>query len=692
MLLFFKVEDSEWDQLMSYRTDYQNYRRGFAQGARGEITECMTNHYLSNADIERRVIKLFSPAAVGDEDNKKIEDLVDEASREFIEAKNFSTPHVPELEIAARFQKSQMPTDPADVEGYFHDLIRNVVEDGIHTSCPQMIGHMTSALPNFCPMLSKLMVSMNQNVVKTETAKTVTFLEREALAQLHKCLYEDSPAFYAKHVQNPGSMLGLFTNGGTMANVSAMWVARNHSLGPVDDADGKRIFDGVEKTGLPKALRHYGYDDAIVIGSALMHYSMNKAADVLGCGLQALVKIPCDKNYRVDMEAMEARIIQAKANKECIIGLIGICGTTETGAIDPLDDMAALAAKYDIHFHVDAAWGGPCIFSNTHRFKCKGIELADSVTLDGHKQLWLPMGAGMVFFKDPYRCLCVRKTANYIIRKESYDLGKFTIDGSRGGNALFLHANLQLLGLRGYEVLIDRTVRVAQYMARRVLRSRNFELVVKPMMNILLYRWIPASMRDKVWAGELTLDDQKYIDECNRRLQDRQKGEGRTFVSRTTINAPQYDQTPIVALRVVIGNPLTTEKNIDNVLDDQADIIDAGEVTKDFNNEHLFHTEHCADEPPKMANALRQVSSSNGLSSIDETETFNNYWEKVWEQMPRKNRFLFNDDMDLFFDTLSTPDCFLMDQDTKPLVRKESHAPLSESESPRSASAKAQLP
>ena len=105
---------------------------------------------------ERQVVKLFSPS--DDPETQKVENLVDEAGREFIESQTFSTPHVPELEIAARFHKTQMPTEPVDVEGYFHDLVKNVVEDGIHTSCPQMIGHMTSALPNYCPMLSKLMV------------------------------------------------------------------------------------------------------------------------------------------------------------------------------------------------------------------------------------------------------------------------------------------------------------------------------------------------------------------------------------------------------------------------------------------------------------------------------------------------------------------------------------------------------
>jgi len=153
---FFKVEDGEWSTLMEYRKDYQMYRRGFAQGARGEISEVMEKHILSNADVERQVVKLFSPS--DDPETQKVENLVDEAGREFIESQTFSTPHVPELEIAARFHKTQMPTEPVDVEGYFHDLVKNVVEDGIHTSCPQMIGHMTSALPNYCPMLSKLMV------------------------------------------------------------------------------------------------------------------------------------------------------------------------------------------------------------------------------------------------------------------------------------------------------------------------------------------------------------------------------------------------------------------------------------------------------------------------------------------------------------------------------------------------------
>merc|ERR1711912_100091 len=102
---------------------------------------------------------------------------------------------------------------------------------------------------------------------------------------LHRQLYQREDAFYDAEVQNPARALGLMTSGGTLANTSALWIARNRHLQP---AGG---FEGVAKVGFVKAMAHYGYSDAVVIGSALMHYSMNKAVDVLGLGEQSLYKV-----------------------------------------------------------------------------------------------------------------------------------------------------------------------------------------------------------------------------------------------------------------------------------------------------------------------------------------------------------------------------------------------------------------
>merc|ERR1711865_867242 len=136
-----------------------------------------------------------------------------------------------------------------------------------------------------------------------------------------------------------------------------------------------------------------------------------------------------------------------------------------------------------------------------------------------------------------------------------------------------LHANLNILGVQGFRCLVDRTVRIAQYMARCILRSSNFELLVKPMTNILLYRWVPQEFRQESFEGTLSPESNKIVDGCNVRLQDTQKNAGKTFVSRTTIKCPKYNQHPVVGLRVVIGNPPTTEADIDRVFADQTSII-----------------------------------------------------------------------------------------------------------------------
>jgi len=634
------------EEVEEYRLKYQAFRRGEAKGAKNDIRDAAKRYAESSAALENRMLEIFQPTRA-----TPIDAMVDQITHHFVETSNFCTANISEAEIADRFKESKIRDHPEDLSDYMDSLVHDVVNDSIHTSAPQMIGHMTSALPSYMMPLSKLLVAMNQNVVKTETAKTVTFLEREALAKLHRLIYDFDDAFYFEHIQNPKGMLGLFASGGTLANTSALWIARNQKLRASEDG----CFAGVEREGLPRALRYHGYDDMIILGSALMHYSLDKAADLLGVGVRGLVKIPVDTNYQVDLAMMELKILEAIENKTLIAAVIGICGTTETGAIDDLQGMAGLAAKYGLHFHVDAAWGGPCIFSNLHRHKAKGIELADSVTLDGHKQLWLPMGCGMVFLKDPYAVNAVSKTANYIIRKDSYDLGKFTIDGSRGAQAIYLHANLELLGLRGYEVLFERTVRIARYMARCILRSTNFELLVKPMSNILLYRWIPASLRQKAWDATLTDDENEVINEVNRKLQDLQKQRGKTFVSRTTINAPKYNQKPIVGLRVVIGNPLTTEADIDAVFWDQDAIIRSHFISSDVTTspEAIIDRDFGVPYPDAVTGDAKGITS---------------YFDAVWAQMTHVQRFIFDNDIDSFYDAMITPDCFL--EPSKHFVQK----------------------
>ncbi|BDA68762.1 L-2,4-diaminobutyrate decarboxylase [Calothrix sp. PCC 7716] len=496
----------------------------------------------------------------------QIDEIINDFSQNFLIADNANT-NVEIDWVIRNFGNSKIPAQPTDFETYFQSLNENVVAHSIHTSSPQFIGHMTSALPSFVRPLAKLMTAMNQNAVKIETAKALSFCEREALAMMHRQIYNLSDNFYTQHIQNNQSTLGILVSGGTTANITALWCARNKSLG------AKHEFLGIEKEGLTAALNYYGYKGAVVIGSELMHFSFDKAADLMGISTKNLIRVPVDSNNRVNIRVLRQAVADCRQQNLHIIAIVGIAGTTDSGSVDPLEEIAEIAQENNIHFHVDAAWGGPVIFSRKHQHKLAGIEKADSVTIDGHKQLYLPMGIGMVFFRDPHLASSIEKQASYTMRKGSFDLGKRALEGSRPGMALFLHAGLKLIGLNGYEFLIDEGIRKTQYMAARISAMPEFELLAEPDTNLLIYRYIPEQFRDVIANKQLTETNNQFINNFNESLQKMQRQIGRTFISRTTKKTINWDkEISVIAMRAVIANPLTTEGDIEAVLNDQIQI------------------------------------------------------------------------------------------------------------------------
>lgn len=513
---------------------------------------------------EMREMFLVSASATSPE--SQIDERVSEIVREFLSTMKIST-DVDLSTLMDGFKNSRFPLEATEVESYINYLAENVVAHSIHTSSPRFIGHMTAALPYFMRPLGRLLTAMNQNLVKMETAKVLSFYERQTLAMIHRVIYDFPDEFYDHHIQQSSSSLGIMLSGGTLANVTALWCARNTALGPKDD------FKGVEHEGLPAALKFYGYRDAVIIGSALAHYSINKAVGVLGLGTRNLIQVPVDRNNQVDPDALRQTVEECQARKDLIVALIGVAGTTDSGAIDPLPAIGEIARANNLYFHVDAAWGGPLLLSATHRHKLAGIDLADSVTIDGHKQLYAPMGVGMLLLRDPHMAKSIEKHARYIVRAKSIDLGKRALEGSRPAMALFLHAALHILGHRGYEMLVDHGISKTRYLAKRVHELPEFELLIEPPINIVVYRYIPEPWRAKAARKELTELENQSINRINEQLQKIQRQKGLSFVSRTTLETTSYGRgLPIVALRAVIANFLTTEFDIDAVLCEQMEI------------------------------------------------------------------------------------------------------------------------
>lgn len=530
-------------------------------------------------EAEEKMVSLFLPpqhAEFASAEASALTETLNEIEEEFMSNAHVAAPNTAEAELIAFYHGTEMDEEPADVEAYLRDTITPMVEHSVHCCAPTMIGHMTTSLPYYMRPLAKLLTTLHANNVKVETGKASTFVEKQALAMLHRELFHLDEQFYAVDSKRADVALGVVTSGGTIANNTALWIARNRCL----PADGE--FRGCDKQGLVAGLLHHGYRGACFIGSDTMHYSMKKSADVLGIGTEGLRTCPFGADYRVDVGAMREQLILCREQKIAVLAVVGVAGGTETGSIDDLRAIADLAQEFDVHFHVDAAWGGPVIFSEQHKHMTAGIERADTVTLDGHKQLYTPMGCGICFLRDPKHISAVEKTANYIIRKDSYDMGKFTMEGSRPAVSLFLHANLKIMGVKGYGALVDRSIRMVRYMVSALRATGKFETVLDPMTNILLYRYLPeeGGLREAALAGHvLSAEQNAAIDTANISLQNAQKRAGKTFVSRTTIFSP-VQKVRLVGLRVVIANPLTTESDIDNTLADQLAIADSMFCTK----------------------------------------------------------------------------------------------------------------
>ncbi len=486
------------------------------------------------------------------------------------------------VEIEKDFSATSIPEEPLFVSEQTNFLLTKVVAQSVHTASPSFIGHMTSALPYFMIPLSKIMIALNQNLVKTETSKAFTPLERQVLGMLHRLLYGETEAFYQTWLHDSHHQLGAFCSGGTVANITALWAARNGAFG----ADG--TFGGVAREGLFRALRHYRYEGAAVLVSQRGHYSLSKAADLLGIGREQIVAIETDDCNRIRTDVLVAKIAQLKAAKIRPFALVGIAGTTETGNIDPLDELADIAAAEGLHFHVDAAWGGPAIFSRQHRHKLKGIERADSVTIDAHKQLYVPMGVGLVLFRDPRALSSIEHHAQYIIRQGSKDLGSNTLEGSRPGMAMLVHSGLNIIGRRGYEMLIDQGIAKARAFASMIEAADDFELVTAPELNILTYRWLPATVKALLAGADAgtRIEANKVLNDITRQLQKNQREQGRAFVSRTQLTPHKYDKQPLVVFRTVLANPLTTVETLKDVLDEQRQLAQAQQLKKPIDQLH----------------------------------------------------------------------------------------------------------
>lgn len=368
---------------------------------------------------------------------------------------------------------------------------------------------------------------LNQGVDIWHGAPSATFVEEEVIGWLRAL------------VGFPEDSFGVLTSGGAMANLMAMAVARDRHLGR----------DGAKK---PRAAE---LEDAAVYAGDQAHFSIARALDLLGFPADALRIVPTDADFHLLPGDLEDAIERDIADGARPFAVVAVAGTTNTGAVDPIRDLAAVARHHGLWFHVDAAYGGAARLSRRDADRVAGLELADSVTLDPHKWFFQPYDIGGLLVRNGEDLLgTFRCSPEYLrtVHDEPLDWFQHSMEGTRRFRGLKLWMAWKHLGTAGLGQLIEQTNDLAAYLAHRCNEDPAFDAAVeRPELSVVCFRVLPPN------AAALTGEE---LDTHQDRVQQALEQSGDGWVSTTRLRGRTY-------LRAGIMNYMSTEDDIDRLLD-----------------------------------------------------------------------------------------------------------------------------
>ncbi len=371
--------------------------------------------------------------------------------------------------------------------------------------------------------------ALNQNAGAWRNGPTSAMIEARVVRWL------------CESIAYPAGSFGTLASGGSEANLIALKCAR-------DKVDAGIVRNGIRSTTV--GLAFYASDQC--------HYSIEKSLDILGLGRESLRKIPTDDRFHIRPNLLRVRIEEDRARGVIPCCVVGVAGTTSTGVVDPLDELAAVARKYDSWFHVDAAYGGPMAFSSVHKLSLRGIEQADSVTFDPHKWMFVPFSCGAVLVRDGGQVL----RAAFDISPEylsddrgggdvEFDFFRYGQMGTRRFNSLKLWMALKFMGRKGYAKVIERQIELTKYLASHIDRLADFERLGEVETAVCCFRFMPETLR------RASVEDQ---DRVQQRLQQRIEKSGEAWLTTTVLRGRR-------ALRVNINSFLTEQQHVDDLLE-----------------------------------------------------------------------------------------------------------------------------
>ena len=329
---------------------------------------------------------------------------------------------------------------------------------------------------------------------------------------------------------------GVFTSGGTQSNLQGLLLARDEAV---------RRAGGHLPTVLPK-LR--------ILASECSHFSVVKAARLMGLGDEAVISVPCDQLRQMRTPALASQIAHVKREGMIPMAVVATAGTTDFGSIDPLPAISGLCASAGVWLHVDAAYGCGLLASTRRRHLLAGIEYADSVTVDFHKSFFQPVSSSALVVRDRRTLTHVTYHADYLNPEASAERYPNQVDKSlqttRRFDALKLWLTLRVMGADAVGELFDQVVDLAAATWDVLDADPRFEVVVRPQLSTLVFRYAPA---------QHTIPAQ-LCDRANLFAREAIAASGAAMVAATVVDGRHH-------LKFTLLNPRTTLEDTTTVLD-----------------------------------------------------------------------------------------------------------------------------
>ena len=319
---------------------------------------------------------------------------------------------------------------------------------------------------------SEVIIStFNQSMDSWDQAPVATEIEVEVINHLCKMYGYDTKAD------------GVFTSGGSQSNQTAIILARDWFCNEILKYD-------VKKFGLPQ-----NYQKLRMYTSEISHFSMEKSAHILGLGYQSVVKVPVDKNKKMDMQIFKQLVEKDIQDGNIPFLAVATIGTTDFGSIDNVKEMSELCKKYNMWLHADAAYGSGVILSEEYKHRLEGINLCDSITVDFHKMFLLPISCSAVLVKDGSTFDALTIHADYLNRQEDEEDGYTnlvdkSLQTTRRFDALKVWISFQARGKDGWSKIITTSMSNAQYFYQQLSNDKNFEVITKPEISSVVFRYI----------------------------------------------------------------------------------------------------------------------------------------------------------------------------------------------------------